>query len=645
MNWEVLTMRSKTSCFNKTVFRKNLTRFAPVWVLYTLCLVLGLFLVYSNAAGSSDRYRDFQFTYQVSQMIQVMGGVNLGYALLVAQLLFGDLYNSRMCNALHALPLRREAWFVTNLLDGLCFSLIPTAVMALATLPLMSGSLFENAWQMAWWLFLGSNLEFICFFGIAAFAAMCVGNRFTMAAGYGLLNFGAYIVYWLVDTLYTPLLYGVITPTALAHTLTPFFHMTDSPFFEVSEYSVLRDKFQQTGRWEFAQFQLTDRWQSLLVCAGVGILFALGALLLYRRRKLECASDAVAFRGLVPVFQVLCAVTVAAGAQFCLYVFLGLGKANYLFPAVGLVVGWFVGKMLLERSTRVFRLKNFYGLIGLAAVFAITLGLTRLDVLGIRTRLPDPAKVSSVLLESIRTQGITLRSEADVEDILELQRHAAQSPLEDYGTYILTDSGEWVRYSDTIASLSDEEPEDARYRYATQITLTYRMENGSTMRRRYRVWTDSPAGQIAREYLSRWDAVDTYTIRINGRDEKVLPMVLSSAKTISFSYPEESFSDVKDLTRQDAEALIAAIQADCEAGTMAQDPFFHSGHFRFTTDEARSYTEKGYYADNSFWLSLRGEQCSWSIGVFPDSENTLRWLLDHGMNDVEILPHDNRVIW
>ena len=88
MNWEVLTMRSKTSCFNKTVFRKNLTRFAPVWVLYTLCLVLGLFLVYSNAAGSSDRYRDFQFTYQVSQMIQVMGGVNLGYALLVAQLLF-----------------------------------------------------------------------------------------------------------------------------------------------------------------------------------------------------------------------------------------------------------------------------------------------------------------------------------------------------------------------------------------------------------------------------------------------------------------------------------------------------------------------------------------------------------------------------
>ena len=38
-------MRSKTSCFNKTIFKKNLTRFAPVWCLYTLCLLLGLFLL------------------------------------------------------------------------------------------------------------------------------------------------------------------------------------------------------------------------------------------------------------------------------------------------------------------------------------------------------------------------------------------------------------------------------------------------------------------------------------------------------------------------------------------------------------------------------------------------------------------------
>ena len=42
-------MRSRTSCFNKTVFRKNLLRFAPVWGVYTLCLVVGI-LILSDVA-------------------------------------------------------------------------------------------------------------------------------------------------------------------------------------------------------------------------------------------------------------------------------------------------------------------------------------------------------------------------------------------------------------------------------------------------------------------------------------------------------------------------------------------------------------------------------------------------------------------
>ena len=48
-------MKSRTSFFNGVIFRKNLTRFAPVWGLYTLCLLLGLMLVISV----SDVYKLF----------------------------------------------------------------------------------------------------------------------------------------------------------------------------------------------------------------------------------------------------------------------------------------------------------------------------------------------------------------------------------------------------------------------------------------------------------------------------------------------------------------------------------------------------------------------------------------------------------
>ena len=205
-------MQLKTSFFNKTVYRKNLTRFAPVWGLYTLCLVMGVALLYVN--GGSLKQFHFAKNY-IHDMFSIMGIVNLGYALLVAQLLFGDLFNSRMCNMLHAFPVSRESWFATNVISGLTFSVVPTLVMALVSAPLLMMSLFENAVLLAPLVFLAANLQFLCFFGMAAFAAMCTANRFTMAAGYGLMNTGAMIAYWLVDTVYTPMLYGVITPTGL----------------------------------------------------------------------------------------------------------------------------------------------------------------------------------------------------------------------------------------------------------------------------------------------------------------------------------------------------------------------------------------------------------------------------------------------
>ena len=93
-------MKSKTSFFNKTVFKKNLTRFAPVMAVYTLCLILGMMMLYQN---NEEMGRTFWFASRMGECIQVMGLVNLFFAPLCAMLLFGDLYNSRMCNALHAI--------------------------------------------------------------------------------------------------------------------------------------------------------------------------------------------------------------------------------------------------------------------------------------------------------------------------------------------------------------------------------------------------------------------------------------------------------------------------------------------------------------------------------------------------------------
>ena len=628
-------MRSKTSCFNKTVFRKNLLRFAPVWGVYTLCLVVGILLLYTNGGA----VKQFHFAYHMSQLVEIMAVVNLFYAPIVAQLLFGDLYNSRMCNMLHAFPLRRESWFLTNALSGLTFSLVPTLIMALLSMPLLTGSLFEGAVTLSWWIFLASNLQFLCFFGMALFCVMVVGNRFTMLAAYGLLNAGAAIAYWLIDTVYTPMLYGVVTPSQLTNNLTPLYHMVNQPYIQTAANLYdLRETFGEQLKGAVATFTITENWWRLWVLAGVGCVFALLGLVLYRVRDLECAGSTVAFRQLVPVFEVLCAVFVAAAAQFFLYNFLGMNRRNFLILTVGLVAGWFIGKMLTEHTSRVFHLKNCYGLAALAAVFAVSLWLTHVDILRIETRLPDPEKIQNVSFN-----GRKYTDREDIDNFLRLQADALEHRAEEPGTYVLVD-GAWIGCfgSNYDKYVKEDTDNQNQYTYVDSLNLWYEMENGKMIQRHYYIWVDtdyveSEAGRIAESYLTRWDTVDSRTVTIDGVEHKRLDLILQNTKSVHADYMEDS-PGKREALAKDVHSLIAALKADCAEGNMAQNYIYHTGSFRVED----AYAETGYYDISEISINISSEEYSWWINVYPDSVHTVRWLEDHDALNAEILPHN---IW
>ena len=619
-------MRSKTSCFNKTVFRKNLLRFSPVWGVYTLCLVVGILLLYSNGGAM----KHFHFARHMTQLVEIMAVVNLIYAPIVAQLLFGDLYSSRMCNMLHAFPLRREHWFFTHVLSGIAFSLMPTLLMAVLATPLLADSLFEGAAALGWWIFLASNLQFLCFFGMAVFCVMVVGNRFTMLAAYGLLNAGPMIAYWLIDTVYTPMLYGVITPMQLAHKLTPLYHMTNQQYIRISaDLFQLREIFGEELKGAVATFTITEQWYRLWILAGVGVLFALLGLLLYKIRDLECAGSAVAFPILRPVFQVLCAVFVSSAAQFFLYNFLGLYQRNFLILTVGLVVGWFLGKMLTEHTTRVFNLHNCCGLAALAAVFAVSLWLTHVDILKIETRLPDAEKIRSVTFN-----GREYTEKEDIDNFLRLQADALEHRAEEAGVFALV-NGQWVQ---GFGDLDKEDP-NSRFTYVDSARLTYEMENGKLINRRYNIWVDneyvkSEAGRIAEDYLTRWETINDRTTMIGGVEYNRLDLVLQDVTEIYVDYMDADSHEQQKALAEDVDSLLAALKADCAEGNMAQSYLYHSGCFRVEDD----YSEKGYHDMPELGISITGEKHTWWISIFPDSLHTLRWLQDHGALTLEVRP-------
>lgn len=506
-------MRSRTSFFDATVFRKNVTRFAPAWVLYSVFMLM---LMLSFSGGDTGVY----FASALADMTHLTGGVGLVYALLNAQLLFGDLYNSRMCNALHAMPIRRQTWFSTHVISGLAFCVIPNCVFALLFL-LLCGPV----WQAPLLWLAVSVLQYMFFFGVAVLSAYCVGNRFAMALVYGIVNFVSLIVYWLVASLYEPLLYGITVSDEIFSLLCPAVQLIGNDYFYV-EYEV-----SNTGNAVFQGISMGTGWFYLLISKLLGAGATVLAMVLYRRRNLESAGDFMAVKRTGPVFLVL--YTLCAGA--CCHGFFSLfwGEENYGFLVLGLAIGFFTGLMLLNRTVRVFRRKNILAFVGLLAVFIVTLVLTALDPLGITRWVPNADQVQSVQISTGAGSYKTgdedgLRDREDIDKILAIHGRC------------ITDRHYEYNGQETI-----------------RVQLTYTLRGGTTAYREYILELDESSRAALESILTK--------------PEVVLGSFYTEPERYSIVRAEISEFGVTFEDDRDLEGLMEAIILDCEAGNMAQD--------------------------------------------------------------------------
>ena len=494
-----------SSC--RTAFVKDLTRFAPAWILYLIGMVLILFPVIIDQPTVDA-------AVSLSESIRFFGIGNILYAALCAQLLFGDLFQSRLCNALHAMPLKRGDWFFCHTVAGLCFSLVPNAVCVLWTMPLLGEFWFVPLFWMA-----ALTLQFVFFFGLAVLSMLCTGNRFAMVAVYGLLNFLSLLVLWIVKTVFEPLIYGLYIPSE------PFILL--SPVVQLLQLQTYLEFGWIGGAGVFTG--LGDGWLYLLIVAGAGIVLGALAMLLYRRRALESAGDFVAVRSLAPVFSVVYTLAVAMLiAEF------GHAFTNeYLgFFVVGFLVGYFTGQMLLRRTVKVFTGRVLIGGAVFAAVLFACVGITQWDPAGVARWTPEPEQVESVSIadgyyEGYRKNWLKLEDPEDVEAAIALHQTAIQA---------------------------QGQPANGEN---TGLTLHYTLKNGRQVIRTY--WYGVPANEV-RTFFSRPEYVLGYTGEFEAfRDQ------------VSFVKMDHGA-----LSGEFAKELLDAIAADCAAGNMAQNWKFHT---------------------------------------------------------------------
>ena len=420
-------MKSRTLSSKAAAFRKDITRFWPVWVGYILCLIIVQVL-------QSNDDLNYWYAANMGEGIALMGVVNLCYGFIVAMMLFGDLFNTRMCNGIHSLPLKREHWFDAHVKAAILFSLVPTALMAaFSEVIIVLYSKMVAGWTVPLYWLAASNLQFLFFFGLAVFCAMCAGSRFGMAVVYGILNFFSILVYLLVDQLYTPLLKGVTTMSGPFEMLCPVWQMVNKRCIDFDRVETGKT-FVHNGieqREYIGQLKLvSEGWAYIGTVAALGLLLLLMARHIYKKSHLECAGDFLAVRWLNAPFQVVFTVLCAAGFQGVFMVFFGNGSRSvYILPVIGLIVGWFGGRMLLERSTQVFRVKNFVGFGLITALLAGSLYLTWLDPLGIETWIPQVGEVKTATLRMNYRNGYTTEDPVEIADLSRLHALALEQDL------------------------------------------------------------------------------------------------------------------------------------------------------------------------------------------------------------------------
>ena len=545
-------MKSRTSFFNLTLYKKDITRFAPLWVLYTV----GMLLQMIPMASLNEYFKETVRT--LNSTIGPYSIWNLGYGVLTAQLLFGELFNARLCNALHAMPVTREARFGSHVLAGLSFSIAPNLLVGLLMMPSL-----QEMWYLSllWWLAL--TLQYLFFFGVAVFAMFCTGNRFAAALVYAIINFGSIVALWFVNAIFIPMMRGVVLDSEVFVEFAPVVQMCAD-----SDYFVLETKWNMdTQIVGFAG--LGQSWLYLVIYAAIGVLVIAGSVLLYRRRALECAGDFMAVKVLKPVFLLL--YTLCAGAFLAMFGSIFGGDIYLVFLIVGLIVGFFTGTMLLERTVRVFQWKSFLQLGIFVVLMWLALQAVQFDVFGIVRYVPQPDAVAKAEVLTYY-RGRTQIKTSNPEELAVLQKAHGFAIAE-----------EGCKHSDQRS-----------------YQITYHMKNGRTIQRNYLLCHEEAAAAEFDKLLSSPKAI----LDFDGTWDNYIKSVTSIRVT---GLVRENFLDEADWN-----SFLDAVYDDCKTGMMSDK----GGDVTF-------YDVTIWRGEESVYLELR------------QFSNALNWLREYEQQDLQ----------
>lgn len=562
-------MQSKTSFFNGTLFRKNLSRFWPLWGMASFLGALFPLAMLLQLTRGNWEIRPVEVTEGYYNILCIVPVISLLYAILCAMVVWSYLYNTRSVGLMHTLPIRRDGLFVTSFLSGMTMMLIPYAVVGtLCVLISLAYGGFEPVGLLV--TILGVAGESFFYFASATLVAFVTGNIFALPALYFLLHFLATLLDWLLSMLAGNFLFGLSSGySGMAEWLSPTVYLVNHVNIERTYTEVERVTDMTGAHWTQRVLTAVELENSWLIGAYalVGAAFLAVAFLLYRRRRSESAGDVVAVGWMKPVFRYgVAALAALLGGQLLYTLFWEQFQEGYRYDALPMAVcmivagaiGWYAASMLLAKSLRVFR-GSWKGIALVAVGCAAVCGVLHFDILGISARVPEISEIREARLY-VADNNYTFypgEENALLEQVREVHRAIVND--REYAENIWNDPR---RY---IATANEED-----YTYEV-VRLTYTLHNGTQVTRSYDLC-------LTRDRMAQSGTYDSLLDRlVNSEAMRAKRLHVGDSRYIpdnGWLYLDQRGDT--DLSSRESAAVLEALGKDAAAGTWGTYEWFDS---------------------------------------------------------------------
>lgn len=449
-------MTSKTSLFNKGVYKSTVKRYK--WGGFLYLIILFLLNGMSILLSGKNRYSylpDLEITQRFTQNPLILRGDHLGVSAIIslfvptvaALLILRFVHSKKSAVFNHSIPTSRKSNYFSSLLGAFTLMVIPVIINGLI-LAIISVSGYGDYFTINSCLIWTGILLYILFtmFACAVFASMITGNSFAAVILNVLVHCFVISVAAGLSAFASKFLYGYTSNNTIMDTL------AENNFFVIG--ASLGNS--QSFRENFSPI-------TAMIHIGVSIIIYLVSYLLYKKRKLENAEEIAGFKCLNSIFKY--SVTfLATVAAFGILSYTIEEAPVYFVTTVTAVsiITYFASEMLLKKSFNVFK-RSYKGYIGFAVAFlCMTALFSHTTFFGYETYVPKT--------EDIESASVFSYYYSDGEP------HTTDEELIKYV----------VSTHSTFVS-DDNIPVINPYNYDTRLHFKYKLKNGKEIHRIYSV--------------------------------------------------------------------------------------------------------------------------------------------------------------